>query len=388
MEALDRKSAAALVMLDLSAAFDVIDHQILFQRLQYTFGVTSKALEWLQSYLHNRTQCVRLGDEFSSNRQLPCGVPQGSVLGPMIYCMFTRPVGEIIRRHNLHYHCYADDSQIYMMFKPTEDWESVANSIEACVSDVADWMGSNMLKLNQDKTELIVFTSKNHSDKVCDVSINVGGNTTYGSTSVRNLGVFLDSQLTMKTHVNQVTKSCYYQLRNIGTIRNYITDQVCKTLVQALVTSRMDYGNALLYDITDTLFNKLQHVQNQAARIVTRTRKWDHISPVLQDLHWLPARYRPTYKILLYTYKVFHAQAPLYLCNEIKMYVPGRPLRSQNQCLLAVPRAYTATYGDRIFSRAASKLWNSLPDDIQNAGSILSFKKLLKTHLFKEAFKL
>ena len=301
-EPLDQKCMVILVMLDLSAAFDVIDHDILLKRVEYSYGITADALSWIQSYLKDRIQCVSIGNETSSDKVLNFSVPQGSVLGPRKYCMFSKPIGEIVRRHNLQYHCYADDSQVYMSIKPTDNLKHISSTVEACVADISTWMSNKMLKVNQDKTEMIIFRPKQQTNTSHDMSIIIGGNILSSSSSVKNLGVYMDSALTMEKQVNAVTKSCYYQIRNIGHTRHYISNEACKVLVHSLVTSRLDYGNAVLYGIPQTLSGRLQRVQNYAARLITRTRKREHITPVLCQLHWLPVLYRSHYKILLYTY--------------------------------------------------------------------------------------
>ena len=145
-----------------------------------------------------------------------------------------------------------------------------------------------MLKLNQDKTELIVFRPKHQSKTTNDYQLHVGTNTVHASKSVKNLGVHFDTSLMMEKQVNAVSKSCFYQIRNVGCIRRYVTTDACKTLVHSLVTSRLDYGNALLYGIPKSSLTRLQKVQNSAARLITRTRKREHITPVLKSLHWLP----------------------------------------------------------------------------------------------------
>jgi hypothetical protein len=244
--ALDQRSMVMLILLDLSAAFDVIEHKIMLKRFEYSFGITSTALHWIQSYHTDRTQRVAVGSETSASKHLSCGVPQGSVLGPKEYCMYTKPVGQIIRQHNLSYHCYADDTQVYITVNPKDDWKDMSSVVESCVKDISSWMSNNILKLNQSKTELIVFSSKQNNNKTNNMSITVGENEVKCAHAVRNLGVILDSNLNMEKQVNSITKSCFYQIRNIGRIRQYITDEACKTLVQALIISRLDYGNSLL----------------------------------------------------------------------------------------------------------------------------------------------
>ena len=164
----------------------------------------------------------------------------------------------------------------------------------------------------------------------------------------------------MEKHSNTLTKSCYFHLRNIGRIRNYITEDACKTLVNSLVTSRLDYGNALLIGTSKQLTDKLQRVHNTAARIITRSKsKFDHITPVMIDLHWLPIEFRCQFKILVYAYKALHGQAPIYISELIVPYTPSRSLRSESSNLLVVPPTRTVNYGNRRFDKATSTLWNS-----------------------------
>ncbi|XP_062605752.1 uncharacterized protein LOC134267560, partial [Saccostrea cucullata] len=190
----------------------------------------------------------------------------------------------------------------------------------------------------------------------------------------------------METQISAVSKSCFYHLRNISRIRPFITEDACKTLVVALVASRLDYGNALLYGITETNISRLQRVQNTAARIATRTRKHDHISEVLISLHWLPVKFRTYYKILLYTFKVLQGTSPSYLKELITVYQPSRTLRSYDSKHLVKLRVRTETYGTRRFDHAAATLWNGLPDALRFQTSLLAFKRDLKTHLFKIAY--
>ncbi|XP_062571108.1 uncharacterized protein LOC134233132 [Saccostrea cucullata] len=145
-----------------------------------------------------------------------------------------------------------------------------------------------MLKLNQDKTEFIVFTPKQQLKESPYYHLNFSDTIVREATSVKSLGVWFDKSLSMQMQISSVSRACYYQLRNIGRIRPLITEDACKTLVCSLVTSRLDYANALLYGINTTEIAKLQRIQNTAARIITRSRKREHITPILVSLHWLP----------------------------------------------------------------------------------------------------
>ena len=386
VSALDKNHCVALILLDLSAAFDVIDHTILFRRLANSFGITGDALLWFKSYMNNRKQRVAIGSETSDSAVLKYGVPQGSVLGPKIYTMFSKPVGEICRRHNISYHCYADDTQIYFTIKGANHWDDCSKKLEDCISEIRSWMKRNMLKLNEDKTEFIVFSPKHRPVSHLDLKLTVGYDTITAVSTVKNLGVIFDCAMSLENQVNAITKSCYYHLRNIGAIRECLTKDACKTLINALVTSRLDYGNALLYGVNDSLCKRLQKIQNSAARLISRSKKHDHITPVLKDLHWLPVESRPKFKILLFTFKALQELAPAYIQELITVYQPSRCLRSESNFTLTVPRVRSTTYGTRCFTKSAAMLWNDLPMHLKKSSSVSVFKKNLKTYLFRLAF--
>ena len=383
--ALDEGSVCALLMLDTSAAFDTIDHQILLKRLECTFGIAGRALAWLRSYMTERYQCVVVGDSASSKRSLAFGVPQGSVLGPKLYCMYTAPIADIIKQHELSCHVYADDTQLYFKMDPSfEDMSHGITKLEACVSDIKKWMNVNFLKLNEGKTEFIIFKSK-HQNPI-NSTITIGNCEIQPVECVRNLGTIFDSCLSMEKNVNSVTRKCFFNLRNISRIRRYLSEDACKTLVQSLVTSRLDFGNALLIGLSQKVLRKLQSVQNTAARIIQYVPKSHSITPVLKDLHWLKVEFRIQYKVILMVFKALRGEAPPYIADLISVYQPSRPLRSANKLLLCVPKVRTATYGDRMFSKVAAELWNSLDHNIKAIQSINTFKGCLKTYLFRKCF--
>ena len=386
LEALDQGHHAALILLDLSAAFDTLDHKIFLQRTENTLGITGSALAWLRSYLSNRTQAVAIGDSLSKDAKLAYGVPQGSVLGPRGYCMYTLPLGEILRRHKMTYMIYADDTQAYVTFTNETQWQGTCTAIAACVNDIKRWMSNNFLKLNQEKTEFIVFSPKARGTSHGLHQIQLGDVTVRSSDHVRNLGVIQDSALNMERQINNTTKYCYYHLRRIAKARSYLPPETRKSLVHASVISRLDYSNALYTGLPNTLLGRLQKTQNAAARVITGAKWREHISPHLKDLHWLPIAQRVKYKVLLHTFKALNGQAPQYLQSLVSKHAPKRNLRSCSKSLLTVPRYRTVRYGERTFKVAAAKLWNELPEGVKNCGTVQSFKKQLKTHLFCDAF--
>jgi hypothetical protein len=176
------------------------------------------------------------------------------------------------------------------------------------------------------------------------------------------------------------------QLCNIGHIRRYITKFATTSLVNGLITSRLDYCNALLHGLPATMINKLQWVQNMAARIITRRSKYSHITPVLKELHWLPVQSRSRYKILIHIFKALHDQAPVYIREMLQVYQPTRTLRSQQSLTLTAHRAKTVLYGAICFPWIAPRLWNALPMGIRDIQTLPAFKRAIKTHLFLEHY--
>ena len=242
-----------------------------------------------------------------------------------------------------------------------------------------------MLKMNRDKTELLVLSAR-HLPQPPIFSVSVCSEVVTPSNYVRNIGMLLDCGMSMEQHITEVCKSGFYHLRNIRRIRKYLSKSAATTLVHAFITSRLDYGNSSYYGLPKRLIQKLQSVQNSAARLVNLSKRYDHISPILRELHWLPVEQRINFKIILLTFKCLHDMAPLYLKELVKPYEPKRTLRSSSKNLVDTTNFNLRTYGFRAFSVSAPTLWNALPDRIRNCNNIEIFKKLLKTHLFSIVF--
>ena len=387
INALDKGKAAALVLLDLSAAFDTIDHQVLLHRLKNYFGIKEKALAWFESYLINRSASVLVNGEKSAPQSINIGVPQGSVLGPILFTCYTTPLGRIIQHHGLQRHFYADDTQLYISFEHPTGTKDAVDTLEKCLEDVRVWMYQNFLKLNDDKTEFMIL-SKKQDNMEDSITIKIGQSTIHSVDHAKNLGVIFDRNLSMDKQIGNIRKQCYHQIHNIAQIRRFLSLDAIKSLVQANITSRLDYANGVLYGLPQKSIGKLQLVQNTAARLIVKTSRRAHITPILMDLHWLPVAQRIVYKILVLTYKSISEDAPQYLQDAVKEKKNSRTLRSSSQRKLDVPKYKLKTYGMRSFHVASAVEWNALPNYIRNADSIYSFKKHLKTHLFKSAYKL
>ncbi len=383
--------AVVLVLLDLSSAFDTIDCAMLLETMNKRLGISGTALKWFESYMSNRTQRVVIGSETSADHPLRYGVPQGSVLGPLLFSVYTSPLQDIMQDHSVDHHKFADDLQLYTMYFPnvTGDLELATNRLTNCTRDIRCWLTYHKLKLNSGKTELLVCLSPHQLKRFGrPEQLIVGDAVIKPVTSVRNLGSHFDMHLTMSDHVKETCRKCNFHLRRIATIRAYITKSVCHKLVIALVVSNLDYCNALLCDIPSYLVRKLQVVHNRAARLVTLTRPRAHITPVLEALHWLPITHRITFKLCVYVYKCLNGLAPSYLADLLTPKTRNPRLRQLHDHLeLSVPRV-GKDVGRRAFGTSAPAYWNALPLSLREAPSLMSFKKQLKTHFFRVAFEL
>ena len=348
----------------------------------------------MNKYLTGRSQFVVYDKHPSSVRTVKFGVPQGSVLGPLLFILYTADLASIIHKHGVNSHFYADDSQVYLSTKPA-NCSSASDKLMACLDDVALWMASNRLKLNPSKTEVMWCATKRRliqlTTPITTTPVSFCGTSITPVQSARNLGVLLSSDLSFKQHVNQTVSRCFYQLRTIKSCVTSLGLDAAKTIVNSFIVSRIDYCNALLAGSPKSILNRLQYVLNSAARLLIGGHKYDHVSSAMRDqLHWLRIQQRIQYKLCLLVYKTVNKTSPQYLsdlCKPISDIVGRRGLRSASESRLCVPRTRTH-FGDRAFNIAGPAAWNNLPKHIRAATSLASFKRLLKTHLFKISYDL
>ena len=287
VRAVDNNRVSLLVLLDLSAAFDTVDHNILLSVLSRRFSVTGTAFLWFQSYLSGRTQSFIYNSQYTPCHEVDCSVPQGSVLGPVKFVAYTEDIVDVADKHQVRSHFYADDSQMYDSCRP-QDVSGVRDRLSRCATDVSCWCASRRLQLNATKTEAVWFGTRRNLDRLHDQDrhVQIDSEIISPVTVVRDLGVYLDDELSMKQHVNRIAATCFFHLR-----RRRIGRDLTVRLILAFITTWLDYCNSALAGLPQITLAPLQRVQNAAARLVFELRVCEHVTPSLMQLHWLPVRW-------------------------------------------------------------------------------------------------
>ena len=371
----DSNTATILLLIDLSAAFDTVDINKLLHILEIDIGITDSALLWFKSFLIGRTQRVKIENSLSDTLQVLFGVPQGSVLGPVLFNIYASSLSLVIKNCCFDTSGYADDNNAYDSFALSFQFHVITQRLPGLLDQINEWMNLNFLKMNPDKTEIITFVPQNLKDvHTINGCIFPNGTCIRFASVVKNLGFILDKHLTMDSHVNSVISYCHKLLSDIRKIRNILTDKHTEMLVHSVISSRLDYCNSLLYGINKCVINKYQKVQNAAARLVSKRRNHQSVSDVLIDLHWLPIEARIVFKLLLFVYKFIHNMTPECFADMLS-------LRDVNLGLLYV-RNYNTTQARKCFSYAAPRFWNNLPVHIRLSSTLSIFKSQTKHLLF------
>ena len=374
----DKNTATILLLLDLSAAFDTVDIEKLLHILEHEYGITGTALKWFRSFLTGRTQRIRINDSLSGCLDVLFGVPQGSVLGPVLFNIYTRSLYNVIRKAGFSTSGYADDSNARLSFSLTFQHNVITQNLPNLMDKITLWMHQFFLKINPDKTEIILFLPmalKNHPT-INGAFFNSGTCIRFSKT-VTNLGVTLDKFLTFESYVNSTVAYSYKLLKDVSSIRHLISKKQTEMLVHSIITSRLDYCNALFYNLNKSIIDKFQKVQNAAARVVLKLRKRDSVRNELANLHWLRIHERILFKLLVMTFKCLNGMAPAELSALINV-------RSVDYCTLNYV-FMDSVYGRRSFQYAAPRLWNALPLNIRKIGTLDNFKSKLKFHLFNNS---
>ena len=370
-----------LVLLDQSAAFDTVDHAILLKKLQNTFYIRNKALSLFISYLKNRTFSVKINDKLSSPSDLKYGVPQGSLLGPILYILYTADIEEVVMRNGFQILTYADDCQLYSTFN-NNNITDMENSLRKCLTQVKKWMGTNYLMLNPDKTLIKVFWHKLPNPtmgKVLNYDL---------MDTIKVLGVDIGDNVKLKSFISKKVQACNMHLRNLYNIRESLDTKTRTLLVTNFILSKIDYCNILLLGCTDKDLRPLRLVINKSLRFIFNVRFRDHITPYYEKAHFLPIRKRIKFKACLLAYKLFYRISPIYLENKIDRYETNLQMQLREGAGSRDGYMFdTKGPEDLKCKTLLSKIkveWNALPLTLRKNESLPAFKAKLKTKLFKD----
>ena len=375
---MDGKHISVVVLLDMTKAFDSIRHDILLAKLR-RIGISSSALAWFSSYLSGRKQVVRIGNTVSEQLELRFGVPQGSILGPVLFTLY---VNELLSIPN---HCqsmgYVDDTKLLLALPPNQTADAVS-MLNDDLREITKWCCRNSLLLNPDKTKLLVIGVPQLTKTLPTLSVTLMGKKIEPVTTAKDLGVYIDKSLNYNDHINKISSSCIYKLMMINRISYLLDRESLLLLIHSFVFNKLLYCSSVWSNTSKKNIKKLQLLQNFAARIVLGLRKYDHISDGLKTLGWLDINQKLRFNDCVMMYKCLNKSAPAYLSQRFKKrsQIHSRTTRNCNDLELSKCRLAT---GQRSFSFRGAKIWNELPKSIRDATSLNTFKKNL-LNLFKE----
>ena len=363
----------------MSKVFDSVKHKILLLKLQ-DVGASASCIRWFHNYLSDRFQVVRINLAISSSLPVTCGVPQGIILGPLLFNIYVNDLSTVPQ--SCLSQSFVDDTKLYLSFQLKNKPQAVAKINKDLVL-FRNWCLNNFLLLNAGKSKLMVFGSRQLLSKVHDFSVNLLGEALVPVESAKDLDLALDENLTFDEHIVKTVSSCMSILYQINRVKHAFDRQTLITVINSLVFSKLFYCSNVWSNTSQKNINKLQTVQNFACHIVSGTRKFDHVTPILKQLRWLPVAKQLGYRSAIMDFKCIAGYAPKYLSSKFCKRLEISQRKTRNCDNLNIPFCELST-GQRSFHYRTVKLWNALETNLKNVDSLNSFKRQLKTHLLKQ----
>ena len=365
----DKGLLNGVIFIDLKKAFDTIDHEIILQKLA-KYGVDQDALKWFKSYLTNRLQRCYVNNHLSSVSPLNCGVPQGSIIDPLLFLIYINDLPNCLSLGSPR--MYADDTNVTFA---ASDMLGLETQINTELKNINLWLRANKLSLNVAKTEFMAINSRQklHSLNDKTINVNVEGVKINQTDHSKALGLNIDENLSWKEHINSVSKKVASSIGALKRIRPFISMHTAIKIYKGLIEPHFDYCIVVWDGLSQQLSEKLQKLQNRAARVITKSSYNTNSSYLLNSLSWDNSLVRRTKKRANLMYKCVNKLAPNYLCNMFTPRALSFDLRDASQ-KLCLPKPRT-DYLKRSFSYSGASLWNDLPEDIRTTKSLRNFKR-------------
>jgi hypothetical protein len=358
--------------------FDTINHNILLSLLHY-YGFSKGSINFLKSYLEDRIQYVRLPNSISTFKNISRGVPQGSILGPLLFIIYTSVFPKVVKYSSIH--MYADDIQIYYSFN-LDERDMATRCINSDLQSLADVSLKHELVLNPTKSSTILFGSSSQLEKLHQFDVMINNTTISQVNEVKNLGLVMDNTMRYQNQVKSYIKKAYANLKLIYPHRFFMTRVVKTLLCEALVLSHFSYCSSVYNAcLTQDMSNQVQRAQNSCLRLIYGIRKYEHISHKLAEIKWLNMRNRRLLQCLTLYHQVILEKTPAYLYNKIRYRSDVHNINIRYKSTITPP-AHKTTLFERSFSYQVSKLYNSLPCHLKLSNKS-KFKYLVKLHIFE-----
>lgn len=369
---IDCSNVNAVVFLDLKKAFDTVDHEILLSKL-HLYGIQGRAHNWFQSYLSNRSQKCFVNGSLSESCTLKCGIPQGTILGPLLFLLYINDLPNCLS--NSQPRMYADDTSLtYADSNPN----SIQVSLNKDLDNISKWLSANKLTLNMTKTEFMLIGSRQKLNSlVATPVLEINGDRIKQVTSTKSLGINIDNNLSWNEHINKLAKKIASGIGALKRIRPFVPSATLHLVFKALVQPHFDYCSVVWGNCGKTLSLKLQKLQNRAARVLTFSNYDANAENLFKILGWQDLSQQREMQTATFVYKSLNGLTPKYLSSKFveRCDITSYSLRDDtNKLAIPLPRT---NYLKNSFGYRGAVLWNSLPSNVRKARSLNEFRQLL-----------
>jgi len=374
---IDKGNYVGLVALDLKKAFDTVDHNILLKKLSY-YGFKDTSLNWFKSYLTNRQQIACINGNLSEPKTTVTGVPQGSILGPLLFILYVNDIG-ICFEHSI-VNLYADDTLFYFA-NPNIDVVSLALSND--LLHVANWLKANKLSLHIGKTNSMLISAKlrKRNQENNDLNLKLVDKIVSQVNSCKYLGIILDSNMKFTEQFDSILSKLKRAIGIFSRAAKFIPSNTRITLFNTLILPHIDYCSTIWStSIRKLNLSKIQRIQNRAMRIILECHPRTHITDMLDTLKWMSIKQRLHYNYCIFLWKIVNKQTPDYLSN---CFTPVSLVHDYNTRSASTGQFHINHSSSKTLNATGSRIWNSIPQHVRDVRSLYSFKKNILTHIFK-----